>query len=383
MTAVKPIGVGLLGASRICWQTWTAIHANGLRVTHVGCRDAARGSTFVNDICTALNISEADRPHVVSYSDLIAAKEVDVVYISIPVALRDPWVQECVKHGKHVVGEKPPAVDAEVLRGWIEALSKKNLMYMDGTMLSHGQRIKDVCTTVKEELGGHIKHISANFSINFGPEFFASDIRMNPSLEPHGALGDLGWYCIRYILHLMNFEMPSEVTGRVLKEAENGAIISFAGDMIFKSSDDVVTFTSIYCSFETAMEQTVYLGTPTGTLQIKDFVHPVTVRTGAGSDIDPAVGAIFTEVYNGSYDDVCISHNTRKDVVHCVAGETANVQRDALWRDVATLLHRKDSADPLVVEEEGSRYWATIAWKTQAVMDKMLESARQSRSGTA
>ncbi|KPA84005.1 oxidoreductase-like protein [Leptomonas pyrrhocoris] len=368
----RVVRVGFLGAASIAWQAWAGIRNSGLVVTRVGCRNAERGQQFVKDACRTFQIDAADAPSVCTYEELVAADDVDVVYIAIPVTTREKWVKECVAHKKHVIGEKPPAKDAEQLRMWIEALDAQDLLYMDGTMMSHSQRMKDVCAAVKK-LGGPVKHIYATFCWTATPEFMANDIRFDPALEPHGSLGDIGWYCIRYILHIMDFEMPTEVTGRILQQHERGGIIGFAGDMKFEV-DGVPCIASIYCSFKTAYQQVVHVATTEGTLRVDDFAFPNTTRS----------DSLFYEVHNSSHDEVCVAHNVSTTITHTVPNDNANNVRDAMWRDVARVLreegegeHKRLKADP-----EESRYWATIAWKTQAVMDKMLESARQT-SGLA
>ncbi|KAK7194284.1 oxidoreductase-like protein [Novymonas esmeraldas] len=367
------IRVGLLGAANIAWRAWAGVHANGMSVTRVGCRDAERGRDFVKRVSDTLKLDSAATPTVCSYEELVSAADVDVIYIAIPVTARDHWVRECIKHKKHVVGEKPPATDAEELRSWIEALDAQQLLYMDGTMLSHGKRVKEVCAAVRR-LGGPVKHIFANFTLGGDDAFLETDIRTNPALEPHGALGDLGWYCIRYTLHLMDFQMPTEVTGRILKQNDKGAIISFMGDMRFEV-DGEVALASFFVSFETAFEQTLHVATTEGTLQIDDLCLPITTRAETQ----------YYEVHNSSYDNVCESHNLHTATKHVVAGDTPNSQRTELWGDVARLLHATGEGDArqLKAEEEGARYWATLAWKTQAVMDKMLESARMSSNAAS
>lgn len=369
MSDAPAIRVGLLGAANIAWRAWAGVHDNGMAVTRVGCRDAERGREFVKRVSSALQLSDDAAPVVCTYEELVSAADVDVVYIAIPVTARDHWVKECVKHKKHVVGEKPPAVDAEMLRGWIEALDAQRLLYMDGTMLSHGKRIAKVCAAVKG-MGGPIKHIFANFTMAGGDAFLSNDIRANPALEPHGALGDLGWYCIRYTLHLMDFQMPTEVTGRILKQNEKGAVISFMGDMKFEV-DGVVALASFYVGFDTAFEQTLHVATTTGTLQLDDFCQPITTRETTQ----------FYEVHNSSHDEVCDSHNLSSTVLHTVAGDAPNSQRTELWADVFRVLTEEGegAARRLVAEEAAARQWATVSWKTQAIMDKMLESARMSQ----
>ncbi|KAG5478873.1 hypothetical protein CUR178_05454 [Leishmania enriettii] len=186
------VRVGLLGAANIAWRAWAGVHANGMTVTRAGGRDADRGCDFVKRVCDTLKIEEAAMPTVCSYEEFASAADVDVVYMATPVTARGHWVNECIQCEKHVVGERPSPVDAEVLRSWIEALDQRNLLYVDGTMLSRGKRVREVCAAVKR-MGGPVKHIFANFTLGGDEAFLQNNIRANPDLEPHGVLGDLGW----------------------------------------------------------------------------------------------------------------------------------------------------------------------------------------------
>ncbi|GET88727.1 oxidoreductase-like protein [Leishmania tarentolae] len=362
--------VGFLGAANIAWCAWTGVHANNMRVTRVGCRDVERGRNFVERVCNALKIDEASAPAVCSYDELVSAEDVDVVYIAIPVKVRDHWIRACIQHKKHVIGEKPPASDAEMLRSWIEALDRQNLLYMDGTMLSHGERVKNVCAAVKQ-MGGPIKHIFANVTLGGDEAFLENDIRTNPELEPHGALGDLGWYCIRYVLHLMDFQMPTEVSGRILKQNKQGAIISFTGDMTFEVAGGVA-LASFFVSFEAAFEQTLHITTTEGTLRLDDICWPITNRPETE----------YCEVHSSSCGNVCESHNHGAEVKHTVEGDAPDSQCTGLWGDVTRILYADGDGDArrFKAKEESSRYWAIVSWKTQAVMDKVLESALVGRS---
>ncbi|KPI88373.1 oxidoreductase-like protein [Leptomonas seymouri] len=367
----RVVRVGILGEAKSAWQAWAAINSCGMSVTRVGCCDNERGQQLVKDVRHALKIADERVPTVCTYAEAVAADDVDIVYIAVPVTARDVWVKACVAHRKHVLSEKPPATDAEQLRTWIEALDAQRLFYMDATAVSHSHRVKEVCAAVRR-LGGPVKHIYAACSWAACPEFLATDTRLDPALEPHGVLGDMGWCCIRYILHIMDFEMPTEVTGRILRQNEKGGIIAFSGDMKFEVSG-VQSVASIFCSFDTAHQEVLYVATTEGTLQLDDFVHPMTTRP----------DALFYEVRNSSRLDVCVSHNESAITTHQVPGENANSVRDTLWRDVGMALHEEDEGESkrLAANIDESRRWATIAWKTQAVMDRMLESARQTSSG--
>ncbi|ORC89225.1 oxidoreductase-like protein [Trypanosoma theileri] len=359
---ITSINVGLLGAANITRLVWASIHRAGHKVTLIGVRDPERGAAFVQEVCDELNIpNSADhRPRVTTYDEVVSSPNVDLVYIPIPVTTREAWVKKCVENGKHVVGEKPPAASAEQLREWIEALDAKELLYMDGTMFSHGKRVELVSAAARTL--GPIKHMHSNHCLNAPPEFFEKDIRMDPSLEPHGALGDMGWYSIRYFLHVMDQHTPTSVTGRIIKTGgEKGAIVQFSGELTFEV-DGHTTIASLFTSFDGMDEQTLTVAGTEAVLRVKDMCHPVT-----GSPAAWTITREKTSVRGCRWE-------VERDVQHYSSEDTTESQRDDMWRDVGRIIYR-NAAGKLVAREEQRRYWSTLAWKTQAVMDKMLNSA--------
>lgn len=368
-----PVRVGILGAAGIAYQVWEGIQLSGNRVTYVGCREAARGEEFVSVMCKQLDIAAAERPAVGTYEDVVSSDAVDVVYIPIPVTARDYWVKQCVEHEKHVVGEKPSAVDAEELRGWIEALDSRGLFYMDGCMFSHTRRIERMAEAARAL--GPIKYIHTRFSFPGGADFFAKDIRLNPALEPHGALGDLGWYNIRLILHMMNFEMPTEVTGRVLRQNDKGAVVALSGQLVFHVGGNT-TLATLYTAFDTAGQCSMKLiaAHGGGLIELPDFTHPISGgRPSTFEEVHPTL-----DVSECRYD--C----TRAVTPHVQEDEVTITQKVLMWKDVDAMLVRGDGGEKgegkLRAKAEESRKWATYAWKTQAIMDKLLQSARQSQA---
>src|SRR5208283_2816269 len=83
-----------------------------------------------------------------------------------------------------------------------------------------------------------------------------------------------GWYCIRFALWTMNWQMPGHVHGRVISRAGNdasGVPLEFSGELFF----DGGVSSGFYCSFLTGFSQWADISGTNGHLRVPDFVVPV------------------------------------------------------------------------------------------------------------
>ncbi|CAG9574192.1 oxidoreductase-like protein [Leishmania major strain Friedlin] len=363
------IRVGFLGASTIAHKVWAAIEAAGnMQVTLVGSRSVEVAQKFVDECTENLHISEERKAAAATYDEVVGSSNVDVVYMSIPVTTRHEWVMKCAANNKHVVGEKPPASTPEQLQSWIEALSAKGLLYMDGTMFSHGPYVKKVVECLPEI--GDIRRMTFIFSFRASPERLQNDIRCNPDLEPLGALGDIGWYGIRSFLHMVDFVMPTTVAGRILEELPNGAVTSFKGELFFPGAKpDTNIYAYFYCSFLSSLQQSFIVSGTKGRIVAEQLTNPLT-------DAGAACFTIVKPMFSGPdpNTDVTVEQTVTKVQV---PEETGHMQETQMWRDVRDCL-RKDESGRLIAEEDAVREWARKSWMTHCIAAKLMESARSS-----
>jgi predicted dehydrogenase len=266
---------GILGAAQIARKNWRAIASSGNAiVAAVASRDIATCRQFIADCQKEAPMPATPSPYD-SYEDLLAARDIDAVYIPIPTGVRKEWVIRAAEAGKHVLCEKPCAARVADLVEATEACRRKRVQFMDGVMFMHSNRL----TRLREILDdgrsvGSLKRITSAFSFRAETDFFTTNIRGDSKLEPHGCVGDLGWYCIRLALWALNWEMPKAVNGRVLarsQKATPGIITDFIGDLIFSKG----VSSSFYCSFVTENQQWANLSGDKGYAQLNDFVLPV------------------------------------------------------------------------------------------------------------
>ena len=271
---------GILSTAGIAKKNWRAIRDSGNSViTAVASREAARSRQFIEE-CQHENPFETTPSALEGYEALIAARDVDAAYIPLPTGLRKEWVLRAAAAGKHVLCEKPCGLSLADVREMTDTCKANRVQFMDGVMFMHHPRLARMREVLDDgESVGQIKRIMSVFSFAADTKFYDANIRINSDLEPTGCLGDLGWYCIRFALWAMNWQMPREVTGRILSARANRlspavAPTDFSAELIF----DDHTSMGFYCSFVAQYQNWVHIGGTKGYLRIAGFVHPESVH---------------------------------------------------------------------------------------------------------
>jgi len=352
---------GILGTAEIARKNWKAIQLTGNScVAAVASRDLERSRKFITE-CQAEAPMELAATPFGSYQEMLDSSEIDAVYIPLPTGLRREWVLRAAESGKHVVCEKPCACTVSELREMLDACKRKNVQFMDGVMFVHSGRFQHLRQLLDASDNiGQIKRITSAFSFYGTPEFYASNIRAQSELEPLGCLGDLGWYCIRLALWVMNMEMPVQVSGRLLSERSGAGSPSavpteFSGELQFASG----VSSGFYCSFETTIEQWAIITGTHGSLEMSDFVLPF-----AGKELSMTLRKSDYEI-DGC--DFRMQTEQRAIVVPEWSHGRANSQETNCYRAFAEKA-LSGSLDNALSE---------AALKTQIVMEACLASARK------
>src|SRR5579863_1337345 len=132
---------GIIGAADIARKNWLSIlnSGNGV-VVAVASRKLDSAARFIDEF-------QAQAPFPVkpralgSYAELIASPDIDAVYIPLPTALRKEWVLAAATAGKHVLCEKPCAVNSSDLGEMIAVCKRHAVQFMDGVMFMHSRRL--------------------------------------------------------------------------------------------------------------------------------------------------------------------------------------------------------------------------------------------------
>ncbi|HXY41172.1 MAG TPA: Gfo/Idh/MocA family oxidoreductase [Vicinamibacteria bacterium] len=354
---------GILGTAHIARKNWQAIAlAGNARLVAVASRSLERGRQFVAECLASCPLPEAPAA-LAGYAELVARPDVDAVYIPLPTGVRKQWVLEAAAAGKHVLVEKPVGVTADDVREMLAACARHGVQLMDGVMYLHSRRLEALRRTLDDgESVGEIRRIVAQFSFAGDEAFSRGDIRMHSGLEPHGCLGDLGWYTLGFALWVMNDELPTRVSGRLLAEAGRpdspGKVpTAMSGELVFAGGASA----SSYCSFGAENQQWANVSGTRGFVHVPDFVLPF-----FGDETCFEVTRSVFETHGCDFD---MRRRTREVRVAEYGNSHPSSQEVALFRDFSAL----------VVAGRREPHWGEVALKTQQVLDAVRRSAAEGR----
>ncbi|WP_146587670.1 Gfo/Idh/MocA family protein [Puniceibacterium confluentis] len=180
----KTVRWGILGASNFAKrQMAPAIHlANGGELTAVATSDPAKAADFVA-MAPGLRIHD-------SYEALLADPDIDAVYIPLPNHLHVEWTKKAAEAGKHVLCEKPIALNAAEIDDLIALSDSTGVLIAEAFMILHHPQWTKAQALFRQGAIGKIARVGATFSYN-NPD--PNNIRNRKNIGG-GGLRDIGVY---------------------------------------------------------------------------------------------------------------------------------------------------------------------------------------------
>ncbi|KAG4923450.1 hypothetical protein JHK87_048990 [Glycine soja] len=350
----KTLRFGILGCANIARKVARAIAlAPNATLCAIASRSREKAEKFA-----AENGFPASVRVFGSYDQVLEDPCVDAVYLPLPTSLHVRWAVMAASKKKHVLVEKPVALDVAELDRILDAVESNGVQFMDGSMwlhhprTAHIQRLFSVPHSANSV--GPVRFIHSTSTMPATPEFLESDIRVKPELDGLGALGDLAWYCIGASLWAKGYQLPTSVTA--LPDStrnDSGVIVSITASLLWDQPNQ--TFATIHCSFLSHTSMDLAICGSNGSLHLRDFIIPYG-ETSASFDL--TLGAKFVDLH--------IGWNVRPEEVH-VANELP--QEALMVQEFSRLVAgiRDCGSKP-------STKWPEISRKTQLVVDAVIKS---------
>lgn len=165
---------------------------------------------------------------VIGYENLLSDPDVQAVYIALPNNLHKEWVIKALEAGKHVLCEKPMALNKKDAEEMFAKASEKGLILMEAYAYLHSPYVESLINDVKSGIIGDIDFIETAFYT----QGYEEDFRLHKELGG-GMIYDLGCYCTTMILSLI--DSKPDLVKAVAEMTDENVDFSAAAIMRFKN----------------------------------------------------------------------------------------------------------------------------------------------------
>lgn len=199
---------GLIGAGWIATKAIApAMHAQPNAILQGVASSDAKRAQLLNPITIYNN-----------YEALIDDPLVDAVYISLPNHLHCEWSVKALNAGKHVLCEKPFALNLSEVEVMIQAARDNNRVLVEAVSAMWHPRMKRLIDYVKAGKIGELVSIDSSFTF---PASLEGNYRLSPAMGG-GALFDVGIYPLHAISALIGDDMNTVITSCDVKIGPSG-----------------------------------------------------------------------------------------------------------------------------------------------------------------
>lgn len=239
---MKPVRWGILSTAKIGLQKVIPAmqRSETCEIRAIASRDLSAAQTAAR----ALGIPVAYG----SYDELLADSEIEAIYNPLPNHLHVPLSIRAAEAGKHVLCEKPIALDANEARTLVEARDRTGVLIQEAFMVRYHPQWLRVREIVRNGRIGTLRSVQGFFSYNNRDP---NNIR-NMADIGGGGLYDIGCYPITGARFVFEDE-PARAMGLIERDPEWGidrltsAILEFSGGhATFTCSTQIVPYQRIH-----------------------------------------------------------------------------------------------------------------------------------------
>jgi predicted dehydrogenase len=190
---------GILGSGWIAERFIESVRAHTKQdIVAVGSRSKDRAEEFASRM--ALKCAYGD------YNELVAADDLDVIYVATPHNLHNEGVTLALNAGKHVFVEKPIALNRAQALEMVELARRKRLFFAEALWTFYLPKFDVLRQLLETKAIGQIKSVYTDYG-----EYFTRDHRIFDPKLAGGPLLDLGTYPVSLLTEI--FGVPQRVVG--------------------------------------------------------------------------------------------------------------------------------------------------------------------------
>jgi predicted dehydrogenase len=257
MTPRSPLAIGILGCANIARQfSRDVADSPAVRVVAVASRNAETAAAFA----AAQGIGR----HHASYEALLADAQVDAIYIPLPNSLHAEWAIAAATRGKHVLCEKPLALNEAQARAMFDAARRHGVMLLEAYPYYFQPQTGRLVALLNSGAIGRVRSVQSCFGFTLANA--QTNIRSKPELGG-GALLDAGCYALSIIRLAMGCA-PQRVTADA-SWANSGVDISLSATLHYADGRRA----QLSCAMDAANHRHATIVGSAGTIETEYLNH--------------------------------------------------------------------------------------------------------------
>ncbi len=155
-----------------------------------------------------------------SYEEMLESEHIEGVYIPLPTSHHVEWTLKAVAAGKHVLCEKPIALQADKIDALIKARDESGLLVCEAFMVAYHPQWHKVTELMADHAIGPLRQVQGAFTYNnTDPDNMCNQISLGG-----GGLPDIGVYPI-VTTRITTGHEPLRVSASVKRDLEFGTDI--------------------------------------------------------------------------------------------------------------------------------------------------------------
>jgi predicted dehydrogenase len=261
----RPLSLGILGGANIARAFIRDVRPSpAIRLAAVASRNAQNASAFA--VANGIERSHA------SYDALLSDPDIDAVYIPLPNSMHAEWAVKCADAGKHVLCEKPLALDRRQAQVMFDAANRNGVVLLESFPWWYQPQTLAMLAMIADGVIGEVRSVQAccGFMLNDA----LAKTRLDGALGG-GAVFDCGCYPLSLIQLVMG-QSPSRVTAMATPSA-GGVDMSAMATLEYADGRRA----QMSCAMDTASHRHA---TIVGTGGVIETGYPNHTSDGSGSD---------------------------------------------------------------------------------------------------
>lgn len=204
-----------------------------------------------------------------SYEEVLADPDVDAVYIPLPNHLHCEWTVKAAEAGKHVLCEKPFAMNATEASVMVDACQANGVRLAEAFMYRYHPRYDMIRSLISDGEIGEVKGIQISFTFQIDDVGAEGNIRMDSTLGG-GAIFDVGCYTVSGARLILGTEPEAVSAMAIYLPEDRGVDMMVSGLLEFPGQIGL----SFQCGMTAEFRNTMQIAGTKGRIDIPEAFVP-------------------------------------------------------------------------------------------------------------